>query len=469
MQQVIYAKGHSPGDRIKAQAKCKRNMKKKSTKVVQIIISVLFAAAIVVVALFPFDNRNLHIKIVSDVETYSCMVTNVQLAEEQFDHYTFENCNSVVVKKIQIYGRLKSVLLREISANELLNYIDLNCEGEEISWTNEGISIKNADNFAYIRFNESWLEDVAKISASFLQERLIMAGYILTIYILCLMCVSLLCESRRGAENVRHGLAYEVKKFAVDMNKYAQYMVYAAKTDLKAEVANSYLNRLWWLLEPFFNMLVYVIVFGNIMGNSVENYATFIFSALLMWNFFSKTVNYSVKLVRNNKDILTKVYIPKFVILISNMILNMYKLLFSMIVLVVMLFVFRVHIGLNIIWVIPSYMVMILLGTGIGMIFLHFGVYVDDLSYAVAILLNMLMFLSGIFYDVMATLPAPLNIIMMCVNPIAMLVDTMRNALLYNRAANLPILGMWFLLSVILCVIGTHIVYKNENSYAKVV
>lgn len=464
-----YAKGHSPGDRVKAQAKCIENMKKKSTKVVQIIISVLFVAAIVVVALFPFDNRNLHIKIVSDVETYDCMVTNVQLAEEQFDQYTFENSNSAVVKKIQIYGRLRTVLLKEISANELLNYIDLNCGDEEISWTDEGISIKNADNFAYIRFSESWLEDVAKISASFLQERLIMAGYILTIYILCLLCVSLLCESHRGAENVRHGLAYEAKKFAGDIKKYAQYMVYAAKTDLKAEVANSYLNRLWWLLEPFFNMLVYVIVFGNIMGNSVENYATFVFSALLMWNFFSKTVNYSVKLVRNNKDILTKVYIPKFVILISNMILNMYKLLFSMIVLVVMLFVFRVHIGFNIIWVIPSYIVIILLGTGIGMIFLHFGVYVDDLSYAVAILLNMLMFLSGIFYNVMATLPEPLNIVMMCVNPIAMLVDTMRNALLYNRAANLPILGMWFLLSVILCVIGTHIVYKNENSYAKVV
>ena len=246
-------------------------------------------------------------------------------------------------------------------------------------------------------------------------------------------------------------------------------MVYAAKTDLKAEVANSYLNRLWWLLEPFFNMIVYVVVFGNIMGNSVENYATFVFSALLMWNFFNKAVNYSVKLIRNNKDIVTKVYIPKFVLLLSNMILNIFKLLFSMIVLVVMMLIFRVQIGFNILWVIPAYIVMLMLAFGAGMIFLHFGVYVDDLSYAVGILMNMLMFLSGIFYDMMTTLPEPLNIIMMCLNPAAMFVDTMRQALLYNTAANLPLLGIWFALSLLLCCVGVHIVYKNENSYVKVV
>lgn len=180
-------------------------------------------------------------------------------------------------------------------------------------------------------------------------------------------------------------------------------MNYAAKADLRAEVANSYLNRLWWLLEPLFSMLVYVIVFGRIMGNSVENYATYTFSALLMWTFFSKAINYSVKCVRNNRDIVTKVYVPKHVLLISNMILNMYKLVFSLIVLIPMLIIFKVNIGFCVLGVIPAYVLMILLSFGPGMILLHFGVYIDDLAYAVNILLQMLMFLSGIFYDVITS------------------------------------------------------------------
>ena len=140
-----------------------------------------------------------------------------------------------------------------------------------------------------------------------------------------------------------------------------------------------------------------------------------------------------------------------------------------MLVLILMMFVFKVHVGWNIFWIVPAYGTLILLAFGVGMIFLLFGVYVDDLAYAVGILLNMLMFLSGVFYNVMTTLPAPLGSLMMCLNPVALLIDTMRNALLYNTAANLPLLGMWFLVSLILCAVGVHIVYKNENSYVKVV
>ncbi|MDE7433454.1 MAG: polysaccharide ABC transporter, partial [Lachnospiraceae bacterium] len=99
----------------------------------------------------------------------------------------------------------------------------------------------------------------------------------------------------------------------------------------------------------------------------------------------------------------------------------------------------------------------------------HFGVYVDDLSYAVGILLNMLMFLSGIFYEVMTTLPAPLNTLIMCLNPVALFLDTMRNALIYNQLCNVPLICIWLLISIILCWVGVHIVYKNENSYVKVV
>ena len=100
---------------------------------------------------------------------------------------------------------------------------------------------------------------------------------------------------------------------------------------------------------------------------------------------------------------------------------------------------------------------------------MHFGVFVDDLSYAVGILLNMLMFLSGIFYEVNTTLPEPFNIVMMYCNPIAIVIDTMRNALLYNYAANLLQIGIWFLIGIVLSIIGIHIVYKNENAYVKVV
>lgn len=437
-------------------------------KAVRILLLVAFVAGVVTLALYPFSNRNLTLHFVAEDAEYVVSRNNEEIASGNCREVKFdENADEALIKKLRIYGASRSILLKEVSFDELSRYIE-NVDNGEAQWTNEGVLLTGVDNIHFY-MNDDYVTMLQKQSKSFFQERFVMIGLYVCLVVLLWFAVTVIEERKKEENWNNHGPIFEVKKFCGDIKKYRQYMVYAARTDLKAEVANSYLNRLWWLLEPFFNMIVYVIVFGNVMGNSVENYATFIFSALLMWNFFNKTVNYSVKLVRYNKDIITKVYIPKFIILLSNMILNMFKLWFSLIVLVVMMIIFRVQIGINLLWVLPAYAVMILLAFGVGMIFLHFGVYVDDLSYAVGILLNMLMFLSGIFYDTMTTLPEPLNAVMMCLNPIAVIIDTMRNALLYNTAANLPVLGVWFIVSVILCGIGVHIVYKNENSYVKIV
>ena len=57
----------------------------------------------------------------------------------------------------------------------------------------------------------------------------------------------------------------------------------------------------------------------------------------------------------------------------------------------------------------------------------------------------------------------------MCINPVVIFVDTMRGALLYNRIANIPLIGIWTVLSLLIGYIGIHIVNKNENGYVKVI
>ena len=445
-------------------------MKEKSIaliKIVRVLVGITFAVGIVLIALFPFDKRNLSLQFITEEGTYKIVGHNDEIAQNKLQYINFGNTNELKIKELKIYGNIKSMYLEKVRYDQLASYI-VNVENGEMKWTEDGLLLVGSDGIRLV-MNEAFNTLLKEHSSTFLQERLILAELFTVIIAFIWIMLKVAEEKAAGDNRDNHSPVYEMKKFFGDVKRYWQYTVYAAKTDLRAEVANSYLNRLWWLLEPFFNMLVYVIVFGKVMGNSIQNYATFVFSALLMWNFFNKTINYSVKLIRSNKDIVTKVYIPKFILLISDMILNMFKLLFSLIVLAVMLFVFKVQIGFNIFWVLPAYAIMILFAFGTGMIFLHFGVYVDDLSYAVGILLNMLMFLSGIFYEVMTTLPNPFNTIMMCLNPVALFVDTMRNALIYNQLCNLPLIGIWLLISIILCCVGIHTVYKNENSYVKVV
>lgn len=257
-------------------------------------------------------------------------------------------------------------------------------------------------------------------------------------------------------------------KFINDIRKYGYFMIYSAKTDLKAEVANSYLNWIWWILEPLFNMLVYYFVFNSSMGGQ-KYFIISIYSALLMWNFINKNIQYSVKLVRNNREIVTKIYIPKFILLISNMILNFVKLIISWSILIILMIIYKVPLSSKMLIIIPVYIVMFIFTFGIGTIFLHFGVFVDDLAYAVSILLNMLFFLSGVFYDCEIIYAPPMGILMKTYNPIAFLIDAMRKVLLFDTMPNWTLLGVWTLISLILSVIGIKIIYKYENTYVKVV
>ncbi len=444
-----------------------KNAEHLKFKIYRILLVIVFVIGVGIIAIYPFDNRNLLLKFETDKGEFTELETNIDIANRSCRGLVFEGVDDITIKEVIVYGTFKTMYLKKINYVEFTSYIE-STPDIEMRWEDKGLFIVG-NNGVYLNMNEDYQDMLAELSKSFLQERIVILGCCIVVAAFCWLAISVAEEKKNRALSHNHQVVHEFKKFFSDIKKYKQYMVFAAKADLRAEVADSYLNRLWWLLEPFFNMIVYVIVFGNVMGSSIEHYSTFTFSSLLMWNFFNKIINYSVKLVRNNKDILSKVYIPKFVLLLSNMILNMYKLLFSMIVLVVMMVVFKVQIGVNILWVIPAYLLMVLLAFGMGMILLHFGVYIDDLSYAVGILMTMLMFLSGIFYETMSTLPEPLNVLMIHLNPATIFIDTMRNALLYNQVTNLPVLGVWIMLAIVLCGIGIHIVYKNENSYVKIV
>ena len=436
-------------------------------KMLKILILVVGMIAICGIALYKVPNQDVRIKISTDKKVvwvkYSAdEITGIHNLDTKDVEglVTSDNGEAQFLiektkmepekfKSMKFYRKFHSISIKEFDKNTIWEYGSVDDQG--------------------IKLNNKGIEALYDTSQSYLLERIIYALYIVAGMILLWIAVNALKEKADPENRDNHGPIYEITTFFKNISKYREYMVYAAKADLNAEVANSYLNRLWWILEPFCNMLVYVVVFGRVMGSNIERYATFVFSALLMWNFFNHIINYSVKCIRYNRDIVTKIYVPKYVLLLTNMVLNFIKLMFSVLVLVVMLIIFKTPISWAVLWVIPAYMLMLIFSFGLGMIFLHYGVFIDDLGYAVNILLTLLMFLSGIFYDVKTTLMEPLSFIVECCNPMVVFINAMRNALLYQEVTNVPIVIAWMLISVLMSYIGIHIVNKNENGYVKVI
>ena len=260
------------------------------------------------------------------------------------------------------------------------------------------------------------------------------------------------------------------KQFFADIKRYKSYMICAAKAELKTEVADSYLNWIWWVLEPFCLMLVYTFIFGIIFAKSEAYYPLFIFIGLTLWNFFSANVKKSANMVRRYKAIVSRVYLPKVILLLVNMMTTGFKMCVSLAIVLVMMLVFRVPLSYHIIFVIPGMLILLLFTFGFMCVEMHCGVYLDDLTKINDIVLRLLFYLTGIIFNIDQRIgknyPA-LATILGKWNPVAFLLSAVRNSLIYNQSPDWLWMFIWLVISLLLCMAGLQIVYRTENNDVK--
>lgn len=259
-----------------------------------------------------------------------------------------------------------------------------------------------------------------------------------------------------------------MKQFVNDIKKYYKYTVFSAKSDLKAEVASSYLNWLWWILDPLLFMLVYTFIAVTVFDSQKEYFPIFVFVGLTIWNFFNKSVQGSVKMVRSNSAIVSKVYIPKFILVLQRMLVNGFKMLVSFVLVAVMMIIYQVPLSWNILYMIPIMIVVFLITFGISCIVLHFGVFVDDLYNVITVVLRLMFYMSGIFYSIEDRLAEPWISLLLKCNPVSMLIESARLSMVYSSTPYQELIIIWGAAGVLLSVIGIKTIYKYENSYVKV-
>lgn len=253
-----------------------------------------------------------------------------------------------------------------------------------------------------------------------------------------------------------------------NIRKYFEYSVYSARCSLMAEVAGSYLNWIWWLLEPLGNMCVYLVVFGYFFNSTERYYASFIYIGVTMWGFFNGFILSSSNTVRSNRALVVNIYIPKYILLINSIFVFGFKMVLSFMLVAISMLISGVQIGINILYSIPTLMLFFLFCYGCGLVFMHYGIYVSDLQAALRIALHIVMYLSGVFYSIDSRVPQPYGKILLHINPMAFFIDSFRNSVLYNQKPEQRFLFLWFSITMALIWFGLRLVTRNENDYAKV-
>ena len=259
-----------------------------------------------------------------------------------------------------------------------------------------------------------------------------------------------------------------IRTFFKDIRTYGPYCIEEAKATLHSEVSSTRLNWLWWILTPLLQMLIYFVIFGYVFRARTEFYPAYIFIGLTAWRFFSGMLSASAKIIRSNKSLLLKVYIPSFLLVLTRMLSDGFKMLVSFGIVLILLLWYRIPPSFYLLQLIPLLLLLWLFTFGLSAIIAHIGVYWDDVNDLLPVLLRLWMYFTGIFYSIQEKVPEPVGYWLLRLNPLAFILEGLRQTLLFRVSIAWDWYFLWLGVSMILCLTGLRVLYRNGTRYLKV-
>ncbi len=188
-------------------------------------------------------------------------------------------------------------------------------------------------------------------------------------------------------------------KFLINhIKRYRFLLGELVKKGIRLKYRRSYLGVIWSLIEPLLTTVVLVIVFGTLFNNKKPTFPLYIISGRLIYTFFSQSTKAASKSIRKNASMIKKVYVPKYLYPLSQVLFNYVIFMISLIVLVLVAVYCKTPPTFLIWQMIPALVFLLVISVGAGMVLSTMDVFFRDTEYLWNVMLMIIMYLCAIFY-----------------------------------------------------------------------
>ena len=242
-------------------------------------------------------------------------------------------------------------------------------------------------------------------------------------------------------------------------------MAVLALKDFKLRYRNSALGFVWSLLNPLAYMAILTAVFSVLLHSNIPNYAPWVLSGILTWRLFSVSTYRSLESIVGNTSLVNKVYIPRYLIILSNNLANLIGSCLEFVVLLPLLLLFGIRATWYFLYIPVIVLMEFVLVFGLSLSLASLNVKYRDFYQIWDIALQLGFFLSPIVYDP-TLIPQRFQFIY-SLNPLAQLIQVVRNVLLYALPPTQ--FSMAVILTAILLVIllGVTVFRKLEPEFSE--
>lgn len=255
----------------------------------------------------------------------------------------------------------------------------------------------------------------------------------------------------------------------MSLSHYGELTRELALREIKARYKQSILGYAWVILNPFFQMLVMAFVFSKILRFPTIGvpYSIFLYCGLLPWNLFATSLISSTNALVGNASLLTKIYFPREIFIISTTIAKIVDFFLASTVFIIFMLVYQQPVTWNILWFIPIFLIQQLFTYGLSLILASINLFYRDIQYVLSLIVMIWMYLTPVIYPT-EIFPEQYKWIFQ-LNPMAVIINAYRQTILGGGIPNLMSLGIALAVSLCITLLGIKIFRKLEGVFADVV
>ena len=208
------------------------------------------------------------------------------------------------------------------------------------------------------------------------------------------------------------------------------------------------LGQLWQVLTPLLNVAVYFLVFGELLHTSrgVPDYLPFLVTGVFVYNFTQRSFIIASRVMNDSLPLIRVLHFPRASLPLGYVLIELQQLVVSLGVLVIIVLVSGEPLSWYWLLAIPALILQALFNAGGGLIMARWGAGFDDVSQLMPFIMRTWMYVSGVLFSIQSLalihggllarhprLAAALQ-----VNPAAVFITLVRNAILASQRLNQP-------------------------------
>jgi len=250
--------------------------------------------------------------------------------------------------------------------------------------------------------------------------------------------------------------------------EYRDLLYFLVLRDVTVLYKQTILGIAWAVLNPFFSMVVFTVIFGMLLKvpSDGKPYAIFSFAALLPWTYFSQSMTGSTNSLIQGTNLFTKVYFPRVFIPLVPICSKLIDFAIAFVFLILLMAWYQIVPSWNVVFLPVLLVLMMLTSAGVGMFLSALAIQYRDVRHAMNFLVQILMYAAPVVWPV-SKIPADLRL-WYGLYPMAGVIEGFRASLLNTGPMPWDLIGMGTISAVSSFVIGALYFRRTERIFADV-